>query len=174
MEQINKPVELQLIPGQIITLSKTNAESFHQQMKAVIIETGFGLFEYVEVIKFFEKLKDQINGNSQSKIEPDKELVSMIRDEISKNNGKLTTARGVKFEIAETGTKYDFSQCNDPELVEYEEKLNDYKEKVKLRQDFLKTVPAKGLDIITADGEPVKVYPPSKSSNSSYKVTLPK
>lgn len=174
METTNKPAELQIIPGHILTLSKTNAEAFHQQMKSVIKETGYGLFEYIEVIRFFEKLKDYVNGNSQSKIEPDRELVGMIRDEVQKYGKVFTTPRGVKFELAETGTKYDYSNCNDQELVELEGQLEVLKEKVKTRQEFLKTVPQEGLDIITGHGEPVKIFPPTKTSNSSFKVSLPK
>lgn len=172
--QINKPDELQIIPGTILILSKQNAKAFHDQMKEMIKETGFGLFEYVEAIKFFEKLKEQISGNSQSKIPEDKEFTDMIRAEVIKHNGKLTTPRGVKFELAETGSNYDFSQCNDPELSTWELQIYELNEKIKRKKDFLKTVPSKGLEIHTGDGELVTVYPPSKSSKSSYKVTLPK
>jgi hypothetical protein len=45
---------------------------------------------------------------------------------------------------------------------------------VKARKEFLKTVPLSGLEILTKDGELVTVYPPAKSSKSSFKVSLPK
>lgn len=174
MEAINKPQELQLQPGAILVLSKASAKDFHEQMKSMIKDTGYGLFEYLEVVKFFEKIKEYISGNSQSKIEPDKELIEMVRDEVKKHNGKYTTARGVKFEVAETGTKYDFSKCNDPELESLEDMLSKLNEKIKERKEFLKTVPGKGLEIHRGDGELVTVYPPSKTSTSGYKVTIPK
>jgi len=48
-------------------------------------------------------------------------------------------------------------------------------EALKARKEFLKTVPIEGLTVVdTASGETVTVYPPSKSSNSSYKVSLPR
>ena|ERR1051325_9310082 len=172
--QTNKPQELQLIPGSIITLSKQNTKEFHEEMKAMIRETGYGMFEYIEFITFCAKLKDQVNGNSQSGIPEDKELIGMIRDEVSKYGKTFTTPRGVKFELAETGSSYDFSMCNDPELVSLERLSKEVADKLKTRKEFLKTVSPKGLEIHSGDGELVTVYPPAKSSKSSYKVSLPK
>jgi hypothetical protein len=172
--ETNKPQELQLVPGSIITLSKQNAKEFHQEMKAMIQETGYGMFEYIEFITFCAKLKDQVSGNSQAGIPEDKELINMLRDEVTKYGKSFTTPRGVKFELAETGTAYDFSQCNDPELALLEQQAKELTEKVKARKEFLKTVPSKGLEVHAGEGELVTVYPPSKSSKSSYKVILPK
>lgn len=170
-----QPREVQIVPG-ILTLSKTNAEQFHQSMRQMILNTGYGAFEYLETINFFAKVKDYISGNAQAKIPADKELVGFIRDEILKHpKGKFTTARGVIFEAAETGTSYDFSKCEDPILVALESQKSQVDEALKARKEFLKTVPIEGLTVVdTASGEAVTVYPPSKSSNSSYKVSLPK
>lgn len=174
MSTLNKPQEIILAPGSIVTLSKTNAAAFHRQMKEMITETGYGLLEYVEFLKFADKLKEQISGNSQAGIPEDKEFTSMVRDEVAKHGKAAITSRGVKIELAETGTSYDFSQCNDPELVTLEAEALLATEKLKARKDFLKTIPAKGVEIVTGEGEVLTIYPPAKSSKSSYKVTLPK
>ena len=168
--------ELILSPENIPVLSKQNAATFHRQVKEMIFETGTGLFEYVEAVKFFAALDKQISGDSASKIEPDKEFIDYIREQIRLNGEKetITTSRGVKFQNAETGSNYDFSQCGDPELIELEAKAKDAADALKVRKEFLKALPMSGMDIITADGEAVKVYPPSKSSKSSFKVILPK
>lgn len=173
----NKPQEIVLSPDTILVLSKSSVRDFHETVKARIKDSGYGLFEYLEVIKFFEKLKEVISGDSQAKDpadrEGDKELKGMVREEIAKWNGKFTSSRGVKFENAEVGIKYNFSQCNDPVLVELEANAKDALEKLKERQDFLKKLPAAGIEIRHED-ELVAIYPPSKSSTSSYKITLPK
>jgi hypothetical protein len=142
----------------------------------MMLNTGFGACEYLETINFFAKVKDYISGNAQSKIPADKELVGFIRDEILKHpKGKFTTARGVIFEAAETGTSYDFSKCEDPMLIDLEVQKVEADERLKARKEFLKTVPIEGLTVVDEEsGETSKVYPPSKSSNSSYKVSLPK
>lgn len=175
---MEKTMELELTPDMIPVISKQNARTFHNQVKDRIKETGEGLFEYLETLKFFEKLKEVISGNSQSKNpeeqEGDKELKQMVRDEIVKYGKGFETKRGVKFDLSETGTKYDYSKCGDPVIIELGVVLESAKIKIKERQEFLQTVPVEGLDILTEGGEVSKIYPPSKSSTSSYKITLPK
>ena len=125
----------------IPVLSKQNAATFHAKAKERIYEQG-GAFEYVEVIKFFSALDKEINGDSQSKKEPDKEFIEYLREEISKqgNGGdkaEVKTERGVKFALAEVGTAYDFSQCNDLVLDELEAKAREAADAVKVRKEFL-------------------------------------
>jgi hypothetical protein len=83
--------------------------------------------------------------------------------------------RGVKFTLAEVGTAYDFSQCNDIELEKLESKAKEAADMVKVRKEFLKTVPPSGLLVTDKEtGDTYEVFPPAKSSKSSFKVTLPK
>lgn len=172
-----KPQEIILSPDNILVLSKSGVRDFHETVKARIKDTGYGLLEYLEVIKFFEKLKEVISGNSQAKDpeerEGDKEIKDMVREEVAKYNGKYTSPRGVKFENAEVGTKYNFSQCGDSILVRLEAEAKAAADALKERQEFLKKVPTAGMEIRN-DDELVMIYPPSKSSTSSYKITLPK
>jgi len=53
--------DLILSPENIPVLSKQNAATFHRQVKERIFETGTGLFEYVEAVKFFDALDKQVN-----------------------------------------------------------------------------------------------------------------
>jgi hypothetical protein len=175
-QEQQKPDEIMILPGAILTLSKSNAEQFHQQMRQMILNTGYGAFEYLEAVNFFIKVKDYISGNKQAKIPEDAELKSFIREEIAKHpKGKLVTNRGVIFELAETGTAYDFSLCQDAVLDQFQADYDALAEKLKARKEFLKTVPIEGLTVVDTDtGEASQIFPPSKSSNSSYKVSLPK
>ena len=170
---VEKPLEIQLAPGTIIKLSKESAATFHQKTRTMIMETGYGGFEYLETIQFFKKLDEEIRG--EGKKPGDKEFMSYIREEIAKYpKAQFTTERGVKFENAEVGNKYDFTNCGDQELIDMEAKAEELAEKIKAKREFLKTVPAEGLDIISAGGEVVKVYPPAKKSTSSFKITMAK
>jgi hypothetical protein len=99
----------------------------------------------------------------------------MIREEVAKyGKGGYVTPRGAKFELAEVGYKYDWNACQDPILEQLESEVNSLKDRLKQRQEFLKTVPKEGIDIIFDGGEVCRIYPPIKTSTSSYKVTLPK
>lgn len=170
---MEKTMELQLSPDMIPVISRQNAQTFHNQVKERIKETGEGLFEYLETLKFFEKLKEVISGKEGQ--EGDKEIKEMVRTEIAKYGKEFKTLREAKFELAETGTKYNFSKCNDIKLSELEEQLEIAKANLKERQEFLKNIPSSGFDYVDMEtGAITKLYPPSKSSTSSYKITLPK
>jgi hypothetical protein len=159
--------KLEVTPDMCLVISKQNAKDFHNQVKARVLETGDGLMEYVEFVKFITKVDEALAD--------DPEYKDLVRTEIAKY-GKETfiTARGVKFESAETGTKYDYSKTGDVQIVLLEEAAKEAALKLKKRQEFLKTIPVEGVDLVTEDGEVIHVYPPSKSSTSSFKVTLPK
>lgn len=107
-------------------------------------------------------------------VKSDERYTKAVREEVEKYGKEYKAASGAKIELAETGTKYDFSKCGDPILEQFEQRLSSAEEAVKQRKEFLKTVPLSGMDIITEDGEPVKVFPPSKTSTSSFKITLKK
>lgn len=98
-----------------------------------------------------------------------------VREEAVKFGKVYTSPSGAKIEIAETGTKYDYSQCNDIVLVAMNSSLAELQEKIKDRESFVKVLPTEGIELIDeVTGEVYRVFPPSKTSTSSYKVTLAK
>lgn len=123
----------------------------------------------LEVAESLSAMEDFIKS-----VKADKRFTEYVREETVKHGKVYNSASGTKIEIAETGTKYEFSVCGDIILDEMEQKLMSIENDVKARKDFLKTLPISGMDIITPDGEAIKVFPPSKTSTSSYKVTLAK
>lgn len=131
-----------------------------------IIENGNAL-PAAEALSAMENFVKEVKGNKQ--------YIDFVRDEIAKHGKSANTGSGTKIELAEVGTKYDFSKCEDPKIIELENKINYLDSELADRKDFLKTVPLSGL-IVTDEntGETYKVYPPSKTSTSSYKVTIAK
>ena len=88
-------------------------------------------------------------------------------------SGKTFPAFGATFTKTEVGTKYDWSVCNDPKMSELMESANDAAAALKKRQEFLKMVDAKGLNVLDAEtGETYTVYPPAKSSTSTLSVSF--
>lgn len=77
-----------------------------------------------------------------------------------------------KVEIKETGTKYDYSQCNDREIIELTEEQEKIAVKIKARETLLKALPLEGIERVDENGEVVRIYPPSKSSTTSVAITL--
>jgi len=136
--------------------------------EAVIHDLGENgrMIEAAETLSKMEFLIKEIKAS--------KNFVDYVRDEVSKYGKELTTSTGVKIELAEVGTKYDYSQCNDEVLSELEFQLTIAEARVKERRDFLKTLPLSGIDVLLDGGEVTRIFPPSKSSTSSFKTTLNK
>jgi len=123
------------------------------------------------------ELAEQIaaSENLIKAIKEDKRFSDYVHEQLDQYKGKFNTESGTKIESAEVGTKYDFSVCKDFVLEEMSNELLLLEEQIKKRREFLKTTPSTGL-IITDEktGETMTVYPPVKTSTSSYKVTLAK
>lgn len=101
-----------------------------------------------------------------------KRFMRLVIDEAEKRGKSFELYNG-KFELKQTGVKYDYSQCGDAELNDLVTQAKELEEKIKAKQEFLKTVPVKGLPLIDeTSGELVTVYPPLKSGTDSVAVTL--
>ena len=85
--------------------------------------------------------------------------------------GKSFEHHNAKFEVKETGVKYEFDNCGDPVLNQLLDHLSDIEWKIKERQKFLKGIPSAGEKILVGD-ELVTIYPPTKISTTSVSVTL--
>lgn len=108
-------------------------------------------------------------------VKEDKRFTDYVREEAGKHGKQYTSPSGAKIELAEVGSKYDFSLCNDEKLSQMESDLSVLETSVKARKEMLKTVPVEGLVVTDQEtGETYTVYPPSKTSTSSFKITLAK
>jgi hypothetical protein len=131
-----------------------------------IIENGNAL-PAAEALSAMESFVKEVKGNRQ--------YIEFVRNEIAKHGKAANTPSGTKLELAEVGTKYDFTNCEDLILKKLEAEIFDLDCKLTERKDFLKKLPLSGLLITDEDtGETYKVYPPSKTSTSSYKVSIAK
>lgn len=99
-------------------------------------------------------------------------LDPLARSEAEKYGERKFTAMGANVELAETGTKYDYSNCGDPVLTDLNLQLEALEAKIEKRKEFLKAID--GSEVITdqSTGEIVIIYPPVKTSTSSIKVSF--
>lgn len=145
-------------------LKKSEIASLAKEAIEAVLENGNPL----EVAESLSAMEDFIKS-----VRADKRFVDYVREETIKHGKQFTSPSGAKIELAEVGSKYDFSSCNDVFLFDMEEELCILETSIKARKEFLKTVPIGGMDIRVND-ELVTVYPPSKTSTSSYKISLAK
>lgn len=120
---------------------------------------------FIEEKDFILKLQSAIKTMEEIKSHP--EVRDLIRESVKKENSEKYDISVGKIELAEVGIKYDYSNCNDIEIEELFKAQKEINKKLKERQNFLKAV--KG-DVYGSDG--VQLFPPSKESTSSFKVTL--
>lgn len=124
------------------------------------------VLQSAEVISKIELFLKEIKSN--------KDYIDSVRTEIQKFGKDYKTSTGTKLELTEAGTKYDFANCNDKIYFELLNEFESIKDKIKNREEFLKKVPASGIEIVDENGEVYLIFPPSKSSTSTYKVTIQK
>jgi len=85
--------------------------------------------------------------------------------------GKNFEHHNAKFEIKETGVKYNYENCGDPILQSLEQQFEAIETQLKDRQKFLRAIPEAGMEILV-DDELIKVYPPIKTSTTSVTINL--
>lgn len=128
-----------------------------------IVEDG-KILEAAELISVMELFIKEVKSN------PD--YINAVCDEVAKY-GKSKETETMKIELAEVGTKYNFDLCGDPLIKELNFKLDLLESEIYERKEFLKKLPQSGMETIL-DDEVVKLFPPVKTSTSSYKTTIKK
>lgn len=158
---------MELTTTSILALFDTNKEQRQTFIENVLSAMEAGDVDPLKIhyqLKCVEKIIEEINKTERYR--------PLVLDAAEKWGQKEFEFNFSKIKIGEVGTKYDYSQCNDAELFEWQKQQAELKAKIDQRQKMLQTIPAKGLDIVTDQGETYTVYPPAKSSTTSVIVTL--
>ncbi|HKR03496.1 MAG TPA: hypothetical protein VJY62_02590 [Bacteroidia bacterium] len=142
--------------------TKEQAEKFALKLISEVKSGEVNPLELHVKLTAMQKAMDQVK----------KEIGALTLQEAEKHGAKMFEAYSSKIEIYELGTKYDFSNCNDPEWVEAKQKEDEAAEKRKERETLLRSVKGSLEIVIPGTGEIAKVYPPTKSSTTGIKVTL--
>lgn len=153
-----------MLPVLTSGLTKTQIKVIAQSSVNELMSNG-RILEAAEALTVMENFIKEVRSS--------KDFTEYVREEVSKNGKDITNPSGAKIELAETGTKYDYSGCNDSALIEVESNLVEIESLISDRKAWLKTIPAEGMEVVIGD-EIVRVYPPTKTSTSSYKITLSK
>lgn len=146
-------------------ISKSQLKIMADMSLQEIFDNGRAI-EAAEALSVMENFIKELRSNKQ--------FTDYVRDEISKNGKQLET-NSAKLELSETGVKYDYDNCGDVIFEQLSQQLESIEADLKDRKEFLKTVPVSGLPILNEQtGELTTIYPPSKTSSSTYKITLKK
>ena len=99
-----------------------------------------------------------------------------LRENVLAELGKYSKGEDIvkynaNFQVKEAGTKYDFTNCNDPLWDDLNEQINLLQSERKERERFLKTL-RKPIEMIDQEtGEIITIQQPIKSSTTTYQIT---
>jgi hypothetical protein len=101
------------------------------------------------------------------------ELYKKLLLEAAQKHGKEFSYQSAEFKIGEFGTKYDYSQCGDTQIMDLLEQQARINEAVKERKAYLNSI-TKPTDVLLSkeDGEIATIYPPIKTSTTGVSVSL--
>lgn len=109
-------------------------------------------------------------------VRADRRFIDYVLGEVQVrgHKAKCQLPNGTKIEEAEAGVKYDYSACGDAEWDSMAKLIEKLDKAIKERETFLKTIPMAGMVITDEEtGETRKIYPPLKTSTTTYKLTIP-
>lgn len=144
-----------------------------------ILEGTNSAVQVAEMFKFVEETSKQLKELTDSNGK--NSFVDLVREEIISNSddGKSYVSKyGNKFELMEAAPKHDYSHCGDPIWNKLNSEIEKLKVRLKERESFLKGLKAKTdlmnvVDPYTGEiYENVELYPPIKTSTSTYKQTM--
>lgn len=171
-------IQLDQTQYQTPDLSKKGVAAAASNIYSNIMDNGMSAVEIATMFKFVEEtakqLKEMTDENGKNS------FTDLVREEITlnSNDGKsYTTKHGTKFELFEAATKFDFESCGDPIWNKLNGELEVLKAKLKERESFLKGLKSSmQMNIIDPDTselfENVNLYPPVKTSTSTFKQTM--
>ncbi len=148
--------------ARMLPTTQTQIDVFSDQVIESVRNGEANPIEVLVILKAFEKAQERII----------KEIRENFVNEASKYPEQSFEFNGAKIDKAEVGTKYNYSVCCDPIFERLEVDAAKANSDLKERQEFLKTLKSPLVTVDELSGEIVKIYPPTKTSTSSLKVSI--
>jgi hypothetical protein len=139
--------------------TRAGIKSYVIRAKEGILKGNLEPFYVAKMLKSFEEIVKQLRDDADIKI--------YIENESDKYHEKTIDAFGAKFTKQER-PYYDYSGCNDSYLSELYSKLDEIKEQIKEREEFLKHVPDNFVNSETGE----IIQKPIKTIKTIISVTL--
>jgi hypothetical protein len=132
-----------------------------------ILNGNINPLQAAATLKALEDFVKELRGNCLVK--------DCIREELDKYLEKSIKYAGCTFTKKAVGTRYDFSGCGDTELLRLQTRAEIASDALKTRQEFLKAIPAEGIDTFSQEtGETFKLFPPVKISEDGFSISFDK
>lgn len=145
-------------------------ETQQQYAASLIALVEEGEVSPLEMAVKVKAVQDTFKQVSDSKVLKD----AVYNESLKYAKGEKMAYAGAVVTVREGGVKYDFSVCGDPEWEELDRQMTELKARIAEREQWLKgnTKPVTVLDEET--GEVATIYPPARTSTTTYAVSFPK
>jgi hypothetical protein len=153
-----------MTPTSLLAIMPNKKEEIKTFSEMLLSQIKNGEIEPLKIhvqLKAIESVIKKVNESDEYK--------NAIRSE-SEKHGKSFNIYGAKIDLAEVGTKYDYSGCNHLEYSDICQEIERLEGNKKAIETLLKAI--KGKTGMVIYGEVRDVNPPVKSSTSSIKVTF--
>ena len=142
-------------------LSKTDIADLAEQSVNSVLEQG-NVFQVAEALAAMEEFVKNIRR--------DERFVELLRDELTKHSGRLTTTSGARIEICEAGVAYDYSSNGEWRALDHQ--INVLVDQRKSVEEKLRKLTPGRMAVDPETGEVLEG--PVKTSKSTYRITLSK
>jgi len=142
--------------------TQTQVDVFSDSIIQSVKQGEANPLEVLIQIKALQKVSDRVL----------KEINDNLLTESNKYSETSFEFMGAKIEKAELGTKYDYSSCGDTEYEMLDAQMNSLKQRIKEREEFLKSIKQDITLVDNFTGEVITVHPPIKKSTSGLKVSI--
>jgi len=147
-----------------ITIFNTSKEGINKYVNQCIQEVEAGILPPLHMAVYLKTMEKIIEGIQKG-------IKESALAEAEKYE-KSFDFHGARIEMAELGTKYDYTSCGDIVLNELNKQISELSEKKKEHETMLKTV-KEGMTMVDENtGEIYKIFPPIKSSTTGIKITI--
>jgi len=145
----------------VMPSNKVQVNDFVQQTKDIIMSGNENPLKIAVQLRALEEVIKKLRTDSQ--------IQDYTLEEAQKEGIKTFKIFGAEISIKETGTKYDYSICNDILLDNLYGELSVLKKKIKDREDMLKTI-SQDNPAVSLEGEVLE--PPLKTSKTGISIKL--
>ena len=151
----------------VLKLNPTSvAEAVKQAKEAIIQGTIDPIIAHINVQKM-AKIIDEYSK--------DKEVRRITLNALELYGQRTVTKGDATLEITETATRYDYSTTGDARIEELYALKKALDADIKEREQYLKSLPSSGVQVIDPDtGEVATLYPPCKTSTTWIRTTFAK
>lgn len=162
--EINEAVSTPIGVLRFLPETKAQVKTFAELIRMGVINGDLNALEVMSRIKAVESTAKEILAQ--------KEIQEEARKEAEKYGERSFERGNFTIQLAENGTTYDYSVCNDATYNRLKEEADRINKALKERCEFLKMVTQPMTFVDDETGEISQVKPPLKSSTSGLKFTM--